>query len=200
VNAAVKEDTGESYGERVAESLHTKAQLQLARMGRALGLDVWIPPSDRYKAHQGEKLADLSIRELPSLGLSDQAREIIGNIDVLWIDAGLVRCAFEVEHTTAVYSGLLRLSDLVAVQPYTHIRLFIVASTERRGKVTREVSRPTFALSRPPLKTICRFLSYERLEERYVFAEQHGRYLKLDWADNLAEPWEGATGVPDRAR
>ena len=182
--------TPEQVSEREAESLHTKAQWQLASMGRALGLDVWIPAGDRHKSYRGQKLADLSIRQLPGLGLTTQAQTIIGNIDVLWIEAGVVMCAFEVEHTTVVYSGILRLSDLVVVQPYTSIRLFIVASIERRGKVARELSRPTFGLSRPPLVRICRFLSYERLEERLIFANQHGRYLKFDWVDDLAEPWE----------
>ena len=107
---------------------------------------------------------------------------------MLWIDAGVVVCAFEVEHSTAVYSGLLRLSDLVTVQPYTSIRLFIVANADRRGKVARELMRPTFAKSRPPLAQVCQFLSYERLEERLHFAEEHGAYLKFDWVGRLAEP------------
>ena len=40
--------------------------------------------------------------------------------------------AFEVEHTTAVYSGLLRMADLLALQPNMDIRLHIVAPDERR--------------------------------------------------------------------
>jgi hypothetical protein len=169
-------------------SLHTKAQWQLARMGRALGLEVWIPRSDRHRSYRGALLADLCAAELPSLGLPTQAQAIIENIDVLWIDAGVVVCAFEVEHSTAVYSGLLRMSDLVTVQPYTSIKLFIVASADRRGKVARELMRPTFAKSKPPLAQICQFLSYERLDERLDFAEEHGPYLKFDWVGRLAEP------------
>lgn len=177
-----------------SDSLHTKAQWQLARMGSTLGLDVWIPRADRNRTHMGEKLGDLSIPNLPGHGLPDQAQGIVENIDVLWIDAGVVVCAFEVEHTTSVYSGLLRLSDLVTVMPYTSIRLFIVASAERRGKVDRELVRPTFAKARPPLAQACRFLSYERLADHLVFAEEHGRYLKFDWVDRLAEP--GESGAP----
>jgi hypothetical protein len=175
--------------ETISDTWHTKAQSQLARLGHALGLGIWVPRADRNKTYLGQPLAEFSIQQLPGLGIPDQVQTIVENIDVLWIDGGIVLCAFEIEHTTAVYSGILRLSDLVAVQPYTSIRLFIVASSARRDKVSRELSRPTFAMLRRPLKDICRFLSYERLEDALQFAEQHGRYLKLDWVDALAEPW-----------
>ena len=51
----------------------------------------------------------------------------------------------EIEHTTSIYSGLLRMSDLVAMQPNLQIPLFIVAPDVRRNKVIEEVNRPTFA-------------------------------------------------------
>lgn len=144
------------------------------------------PRADRTRVYGGSALGDLSVENLPAFGLG-LAQTIVENIDVLWIDAGVVLCAFEVEHSTSVYSGLLRLSDLITVQPYTTIRLFIVASAERRQKVQRELARPTFARARPPLAKLCRFLSYERLDERVHFAQTHGRYLKFDWVDELAE-------------
>ena len=40
--------------------------------------------------------------------------------------------AFEVEHTTAIYSGLLRMADLLALQLNMQIRLHLVAPEERR--------------------------------------------------------------------
>jgi hypothetical protein len=46
--------------------------------------------------------------------------------------------AFEVEHTTAIYSGLLRVADVLAFQPNMDIALHIVAPDEKREKVFRE--------------------------------------------------------------
>jgi hypothetical protein len=70
--------------------------------------------------------------------------------------------AFEVEHTTAVYSGLLRMADLLALQPNMDIRLHIVAPDERREKVFREMNRPVFSLlDRGPLSDSCTFISYD---------------------------------------
>ena len=74
--------------------------------------------------------------------------------------------AFEVEHTTAVYSGLLRMADLLALQPNMNIRLHIVAPEEKREKLLRELQRPVFSLlDRGPLYENCTYLSYDSSEE-----------------------------------
>jgi hypothetical protein len=75
-----------------------------------------------------------------------------------------VVAAFEVEATTSVYSGLLRMSDLVALQPNTSIDLFIVAPDERGRKVRAEITRPTFESFDPPLHARCRYLSASGLD------------------------------------
>ena len=41
---------------------------------------------------------------------------------------------FEVEHTTSIYSGLLRLADLVALQPNIDIKLHIGAPDHKRER------------------------------------------------------------------
>ncbi len=70
--------------------------------------------------------------------------------------------AFEIEHTTAVYSGLLRMADLLALQPNMDIQLHIVAPDEKREKVLREIRRPVFSLlERGPLYEHCTFLPYD---------------------------------------
>lgn len=45
-------------------------------------------------------------------------------IDLLWLDGGAFVAAFEVESTTSIYSGLLRMSDLLAKQPNISIPSF----------------------------------------------------------------------------
>ena len=42
---------------------------------------------------------------------------LIEHIDVLWLRGNRVEAAFEVEHTAAVCSGLLRMSDLITLHP-----------------------------------------------------------------------------------
>jgi len=79
--------------------------------------------------------------------------DTIEQIDVLWLKGRSITRAFELEHTTAVYSGLLRMADLLA------------ASDERREKVFHEMLRPLFSLlDRGPLSRICTFISYESVD------------------------------------
>ena len=87
-------------------------------------------------------------------------------IDVLWLSGNSIIAAFEVECTTSVYSGLLRMSDLLALQPNLDISLYLVAPDERRDKVEQELLRPTFSLREKPLARICGFLSFTALCEK----------------------------------
>lgn len=70
------------------------------------------------------------------------------------------------EHTTSVYSGILRMADLLALQPNMDIRLHIVASDSRREKVFTEIRRPVFSLlDRGPLAESCTYIPYEAIRE-----------------------------------
>jgi hypothetical protein len=72
-----------------------------------------------------------------------------------------VVAAFEVERTTSIYSGLLRMSDLATLSPNLNFPLYIVAPEGRMDKVRRELSRPTFQYL--DLHKRCGFFSDEDL-------------------------------------
>ena len=93
---------------------------------------------------------------------------------MLWLKGNSIVAAFEVECTTAIYSGLLRMSDLLALQPNLNIKLYIVAPNERRQKVEQEILRPTFMLREKPLIEDCGFLAIEELTEKIDAATKHG--------------------------
>jgi predicted RNA-binding protein with PUA-like domain len=139
----------EPPSEREAYS-HERAQWDLIRLGRALACDVWVGIDCRNKSYEGNDFSDLCLDELPDVGFNEDTVELIQHIDVLWLQGNAIVAAFEIEHSTRVYSGLLRMSDLVALQPNINIDLFIVAPTRRREKVVREVNRPTFSASLVP--------------------------------------------------
>lgn len=84
-------------------------------------------------------------------------------IDIIWVKKNAPAYAFEVESTTSVYSGLLRMSDLLESAPSININLYIVAPKEREGKVIEELTRPTF--KRIGLNDYCKFISIEVLED-----------------------------------
>jgi hypothetical protein len=90
----------------------------------------------------------------------------IENIDVVWkFGPYSIKSAFEIEHSTSIYSGILRLSDLRAEAPNSNYPLFIVASEDRRRRVFEELRRPTFSGPCLRLNEVIRFLGYEKVRE-----------------------------------
>lgn len=134
-----------------------------------MGLDVWVARNDRSRTWDGKPFNEIPrlINSLP-IQFNESTNKAIELIDVLWLKGHSILAAFEIECTTAVYSGLLRMSDLLALQPNLDINLFLVAPDERREKVEQELSRPTFScLPRKPLTEICGFIPFSRLIEAH---------------------------------
>lgn len=71
---------------------------------------------------------------------------------------------FEVEHSTPIYSGLLRFNDILLSIGYVE-EFNIIAQDERENKFGLEINRPTFTKSKLIEKTI--FISYESIYRRY---------------------------------
>ena len=141
---------------------HTHMQWLLATVGHRLGCDVWIAANDWRRDWGGERLGDLSVPRLPPLGMAPDSQRVVSLIDVVWLSgSNQVAAAFEVEHTTSIYSGLLRMADLAALSPNLNFPLYVVAPAARLAKVRRELTRPTFrALG---VDRRCRYFSSEAL-------------------------------------
>ncbi len=142
---------------------HTRLQSELVDLGRITGCSVWLASNDQARKYQGKSLAADCLKNLPNLGLSVEAAKRISLIDVIWIKQNAPVCAFEVETSTSIYSGLLRMSDLISVIPALNIKLFIVAQRDRQDKVLRELARPTFR--KIGLSEYCRYVAAEDLHE-----------------------------------
>ena len=142
-------------------SAHTRVQWQLATLGAALNCQVWIAGNDHSRAHNGQKLGSLSVPALPNLGMDDDTRQIIGLIDVIWLKGKKVAAAFEIESTTSIFSGILRLSDLLAVSPNISFPLYLVVPAERAAAVRKQLCRETFKALELPDR--CRYFTFEAL-------------------------------------
>lgn len=140
---------------------HSEIQLGLAKIGRAEGCEVWVPPSDRNLRWEDESLRDFTCDRLPNFGFDENTRRVVSNIDVLWLEENVIRQAFEIEATTSIYSGLLRLNDLTLAQPNNSIRLCIVAEATRQPRVLGQMMRPTFRV----LSDRCSFLPFDQVRD-----------------------------------
>ena len=146
------------------DSTHTETQGLLAELGEKFGCKVWIAANDHNKQWKGQKLKNLSLASLPNLGMGDDAQKIINLIDVIWLKGGKqVVAAFEVESTTSIFSGLLRMSDLVTTCPNLNILCYIVVPQNRESLVVKQLSRPTFQFL--DLNSLCGFFTIETLKK-----------------------------------
>jgi hypothetical protein len=170
---------------------HTEIQWHLLKLGSDMGFDFWVARNDRNKAWDGRKFAEFPKlkSELP-LQFDDATNRTIELIDVLWLKGNAIIAAFEVESTTSIYSGLLRMSDLVAMQPNLTMPFYLVAPDDRREKVIIEVNRPTFTRLSPPLSQTCRFISFATLKEQIKAVSHILRFVKPEFLEEISESCE----------
>lgn len=148
---------------RESDATHTEIQGWLRDLGTALGFDVWVAANDRGREYGTGKLGDGCLSLLPE-GIT-AGMDSVRLIDVVWITPGSheVAAAFEVEHSTSIYSGIVRMLDLaLGTQVGEKSTLFLVAPDNRRDEVEQQLCRPAF--SRVAELNI-RYLPYSGLKE-----------------------------------
>ncbi|MBC2703609.1 hypothetical protein [Desulfobacula sp.] len=167
---------------------HVEIQYLLLKLGSDMGFDVWVARNDKGKKYNGKKFSELKRlkQELP-LQFDDATNKTIELIDVLWLQGNAIVSAFEIESTTSIYSGLLRMGDLIAMQPNLNIPLYLVAPDARREKVMTEVNRPTFSRLSPPLAEVCSYISFSELRENIEKVASIIRYIKPEFLEEFSE-------------
>ena len=153
-------------GEDMKPNESKKIQALIAKIGERMGFKIWLPKSDRSRVLENWQPENNVLLEVLPLNYDEVTTKTIENIDVIWLRGHSIVRAFEVEHTTSIYSGILRIADLMALQPNINIRVHIVAPLERKGKVFEEIKRPVFTLlQKGPLFRSCTFISYDALRD-----------------------------------
>ncbi len=159
-------DREEEQQEPSTERESIRIQADLSRIGEAMGLQIWLPASDRSRVTEHWSPQPGVLLDRLPLNYDETTLDTIKRIDVLWLKGRAIRRAFEVEHSTAIYSGLLRMADLCALLPNINVSLHIVAPESRREKVFQEITRPVFSLlEHSPLSERCTYLSYGSVRE-----------------------------------
>jgi hypothetical protein len=172
---AEKPDRAEAEGGNEIISDHVAMQWKLATLGLKAGQKVWVPMSDQARLRKLYQFDEFE-REF-STGI-DLPRNYVENIDVVWKEEYRIDAAFEIESTTAIYSGLLRFSDLNVLAPNTMYPMFIVAPAQRREQIRQQLLRPTF--KRLSLSGNVRFLPYEIIDEVERFFSSASTGVSVD--------------------
>ncbi len=132
--------------EKREESEHTQMQYLLIKIGRALRYDVYVARNDRHRWCDGQSFALLTVPKLPMLDCAPEVMDTVGLIDVIWLKPGSkeIVSAFEVEKSTSIYSGILRLEDLARSVPDCASHFYLVAPDRREKEVMAQLARPAF--------------------------------------------------------
>lgn len=163
---------------RENDRTHTEVQGWLRDLGHSLGFDVWIAANDQNRPWANGRLGDGCLNELPAEIIGGPGADAVRLIDVLWIERGRchVAAAFEVEHTTSIYSGIVRLLDLALGDGGQATKgLFLVAPDEREEDIRGQLQRPAF---RHVAGLNVHYLPYGELERHREAISRFGEGLK----------------------
>ncbi|WP_262393460.1 hypothetical protein [Sporolactobacillus inulinus] len=149
--------------DQIEENAHSEMQYHLARLGKALGYHVWIAKNDHKREYNGKKLGEYSLPALPLTSLSQSIYDTVSLIDVLWLNQNdAIVSGFEVEKSTSIYSGILRLYDLSLSVDQT-CKLFLVAPDKREKEIKAQFMRPSF-VKEQSLKSVMSYLLFSDLQ------------------------------------
>ncbi len=173
----------EALSQEAEESEHTRIQYLLIKIGRALKYAVYVARNDRHRSYDNQAFALLTVPELPPMGWPPEVMETVSLIDVIWLKPGTgeIVSAFEVEKSTSIYSGILRLEDLVRSIPGCTCNVYLVAPNQREKEVMAQLARPAFRenLANIPLAFIPFDDLCEHCDALCKFGEDHSILKKI---------------------
>ena len=143
--------------EKQEEKLHDEMQYHLLKIGISLGFDVIPARNDKSKSFGGQSFSFISMNTFPELPPCDkETQTTIELIDVLWFEKGTnnIIGAFEVEKSTSIYSGILRLSDLYFSISDGDEVFYIIIPNKREKDVIQQLNRPVIKNSKIHIKYI----------------------------------------------
>lgn len=159
---------------KIPNLTHSQVQTLIAGIGHIKGHDVFILDNNISQL-DWSLVKKFQVNSTIPQGF-EIIKPILSEVDVIWIKSGknLIEGLFEVEHSTPVYSGLLRFNDVLLTDP-TISQFSIVSNDSRRELFSRQAFRPTFIKS--GLSELVSFFEYANIFDWYarLITEQQKR-------------------------
>lgn len=171
---------------------HSLMQIALVEIGIGLGCQAYVAANDQHIVYRGAPLAQLPgvvhrLDDVPEMGYSGESVDAAKLIDCIWLKKRQIPAIFEVEHSTGVNSGLLRMQKFSDSFLDIRTRYVIVAPDETRDEVMRKASAAQFAGLNP------QFLPYSTVLSMYAIVQRWNRLRdvagpRLELLDAFLEP------------
>lgn len=160
------------------ELTHYDLQAKLVLVGSYLGYRTFVPAPDKNKDTIFGQLGDLcSEAEMPEGAIPALSISTIKFVDVIWFDEeGYPTHGFEVEHSTDITKGLLRLYQVHKLR----IKMIIISNEMNKNRFEREVSKSPFV----KIKDEFIFKNYEELDEFFQSVKQFSQTREKFLAQN----------------
>jgi len=144
--------------QQIVINTHEGAEYYLLELGNMLGFETYT--IDQSKTFEGKVLGDVAVQKIIPPFSQQKTMNIAKQIDIIWFSDENPKLCFEVENTTDIVHGLVRLIEL---QHYD-AKFFIVASEDRRAKF--EEFKNTLSFRK--FGTRVKFISYDELAQLYL--------------------------------
>lgn len=155
--------------------IHTKMQWYLIQLGDLHGYDVHVAINDQSREYDDETLGANCIDDLVLPGISESVTRIIEYVDVVWLEGDAIVAMFEVESTTSIYSGILRMTDFATRVPNIAVDMYIVAEASKEDQVRQQMRRPTFETVLDPVEhSTLQYLSFDEVADTYETVRDAG--------------------------
>jgi hypothetical protein len=154
---------------------HADIQAKLLLIGSYLNYRTYTPDQSKMSEIFNKKLGELcSEKQIPEGAIPSLSVDTVKFVDVIWFDEeGYPTHAFEVEHTTDITKGLLRLYQIHKLR----IKMFVIADETNRDKFNREIAKNPFI----KIKNEFIFKNYNELDEFFEsvksFSKLHEKFL-----------------------
>ena len=141
----------------------------LLELGNLLGYETYTADSAKQCKVLKKSLGEIALlKEIPPFTYK-KLLDTVKNVDVIWFKEEFPAHCFEVEHTTGVTVGLLRLYQ---IRNFTNARFFVVAPANIMNRFQTELTKDPFY----KVKNRYRFKSYEDL---VLFFDRAKTYHKV---------------------
>ena len=142
---------------------HNDIEGILLSLGNLLGFETYTP--DKSRKYNDVTLGEIStLKDIPHFTYP-RILNIVKDVDVIWFKEGYPNYCFEVEHTTNITEGLLRLYQISGIPS----KFFIIAPSSRISKFEREIMKDPFF----KIQNRYSFRSYDNLLKFYKIAKEY---------------------------